>query len=159
MLIPVSLTSLSLSHPPQPGSAVSEAVRKCQFNLTFCHLFVTPCCGVPLNNLLALTFLPFSHSFLSLSIHFSFTQRYSPVRCGTASPRSSWHPHSPYSIGVQGQPWRCWLLGTLHLTTLYPLGRDTFSSRATSAPPCLMCGRGEGTKQRERWADRPGCSL
>lgn len=30
---------------------------------------------------------------------------------------------------------------------------------ATSAPPCLMSGRGEGTKQRERWADRPGCSL
>lgn len=120
---------------------------------------MTPCCGVLLNNLLALSFLPFSHSFLSLSIHISFTQRYWPVRCGTASPRSSWHPHSPYSIGVQGQPWRCWLLGTLHLTTLYPLGRATFSSRATSAPPCLMSGRGEGTKQRERWADRLGCSL
>lgn len=139
MLIPVSLTSLS--HPPQPGSAVSEAVRKCQFNLTFCHLFVTPCCGVPLNNLLAsfLSLLSFPlHPFLFHSALLTCTVwNCIPTELlAPTQPLLNWGAGAALEVLVTGHP-------SSHHAVSFGSGHLLLQGHICSALPYVWEGRGD----------------
>lgn len=164
MLIPVSLTSLAISYPPQPGSAVSESVWKWQFNLTFYHLFVTLCFGVPLNNLLALSSFP---SLLSFPHHPALFHWMSLSCSGwnciprevlaPTKPLLNWGAGATLEVLVTGHP-------SSHHTISFRLGHLLLQGHICSALPYVWgeeggqsSGRGEQTGQAAVCEAGPWC--